>query len=645
MSEGNPRAWLEATDRAHHLPAGTLYTGRQHRALMEGVGAVRAPSSGHPLEVEVAIVSAGFGLVAEETPLPPYECTFTGMGTRPRRAWAEALGLPEAVYAWLGAPAALTLVLLGDHYLDACALRPDQPLGGPTLFFASSTAAPHLPAGPNARTLALSNSHARRYGEGLVWLKGTLAARVLRALHHGAVSVATLIDPVFDLYGALDAWALEALDPDIQYVAEPPPAWYAQSHARPLKFFMPDWDDLVDPDFNFAQESYARGRGGYFTEVFSHQLYRATGPNYDGLLVSRAVLEKNARKRRLLDAFSTRGGVHAYLRIPHDVPVLGDCGAFSYVTEDTPPYDTAEVLDYYDRYGFDFGISVDHLAVGAPTPEKRGHRYDLTLRNAEAFVTGHRAAGYAYTPIAGVQGWDPPSYRAAAQACVAMGYDYLALGGLVRARTPEIIAAVEAVRGAVSAEVRLHVLGFGRLEAVPDLLRLGVTSIDTASYLRRAWTDATHNYMTRDGKVYTALRIPAAKEKQGAVLEREALNAVRHYDASPSAVQRSAALEALLVYAESTHLGSAARLRPAYEATLHDRPWQVCGCAVCRDAGVEVILFRGNNRNRRRGFHNTHVFYERLGAYLHGELQKPLGFTYVGAAVPSPLPLFEGLGT
>ena len=34
-----------------------------------------------------------------------------------------------------------------------------------------------------------------------------------------------------------------------------------------------------------------------------------------------------------------------------------------------------------------------------------------------------------------------------------------------------------------------------------------------------------------------------------------------------------------------------------------------CPCEVCKAAGVEVVIFRGNNRNRRRGFHNTYVFY------------------------------------
>ena len=62
-------------------------------------------------------------------------------------------------------------------------------------------------------------------------------------------------------------------------------------------------------------------------------------------------------------------------------------------------------------------------------------------------------------------------------------------------------------------------------------------------------------------------------------------------------------------------------LRDEYERTLRDRPWRDCPCAVCQDpaVGVEVVLFRGNNRNRRRGFHNTYVFYEQLGHRLAGE--------------------------
>jgi hypothetical protein len=45
---------------------------------------------------------------------------------------------------------------------------------------------------------------------------------------------------------------------------------------------------------------------------------------------------------------------------------------------------------------------------------------------------------------------------------------------------------------------------------------------------------------------------------------------------------------------------------------LAAKPWSSCPCDVCRTLGYHVILFRGAERNRRRGFHNLWVFYRRL---------------------------------
>ncbi|MFV2016725.1 MAG: hypothetical protein ACC656_14940, partial [Candidatus Heimdallarchaeota archaeon] len=49
-----------------------------------------------------------------------------------------------------------------------------------------------------------------------------------------------------------------------------------------------------------------------------------------------------------------------------------------------------------------------------------------------------------------------------------------------------------------------------------------------------------------------------------------------------------------------------------YQRTLKDKPWLTCECIICKEIGMDVIIFRGNNRNRRRGFHNTFVFYKLL---------------------------------
>jgi hypothetical protein len=47
-------------------------------------------------------------------------------------------------------------------------------------------------------------------------------------------------------------------------------------------------------------------------------------------------------------------------------------------------------------------------------------------------------------------------------------------------------------------------------------------------------------------------------------------------------------------------------------AALVQRTLEDCDCAVCRDIGVEVIIFRSSNRNKRRGMHNLGVYHRHL---------------------------------
>lgn len=53
-------------------------------------------------------------------------------------------------------------------------------------------------------------------------------------------------------------------------------------------------------------------------------------------------------------------------------------------------------------------------------------------------------------------------------------------------------------------------------------------------------------------------------------------------------------------------------LLEGYRKMLRSRPWDRCGCPICEELGIEVAIFRGNNRNRRRGFHNTYRFYQQF---------------------------------
>ena len=62
-----------------------------------------------------------------------------------------------------------------------------------------------------------------------------------------------------------------------------------------------------------------------------------------------------------------------------------------------------------------------------------------------------------------------------------------------------------------------------------------------------------------------------------------------------------------MTYDELT--GGNGKLEESYKRTLTEKPWESCPCKLCKDTGIDIIIFRRNNRNRRRGFHNTWVYY------------------------------------
>ncbi len=398
----------------------------------------------------------------------------------------------------------------------------------------------------------------------------------------------------------------------------------------PISYFIPDWDDRVDPGYDFLTDTHTPGRNPYRDDRYAHELY--SEPPYDGVLLSRAVIDASPSK---LDAIIAAGSVHRYLRLPSDRPVLGDCGAFTYWQADEPPYTTPDILAYYQRLGFDIGVSIDHLIFAELEAEKQ-RRWEITVGNAEEFLREHRAGGYTFVPVGVAQGWDPPSYARAARALTQMGYAHLAAGGLVRSRTEEIIAVLQAIQVEIPPGTKLHLFGVNRPEHIDHFARLGVTSFDSASRLRRAWIDGRRNYFLGNS-AYTAIRVPEAlalaKRRNIDVaeakrLERSALEALRAYDARAAGLDET--LAAVLGYAELSGTVDA-RTRRDYWATLALRPWTYCPCHICVSLGIEVIIFRGNNRNRRRGFHNTWQLYRQLRGEVQ-ELPPPLPNDTAGAA-------------
>ncbi|WP_137287721.1 DUF6884 domain-containing protein [Halorussus salinisoli] len=363
-------------------------------------------------------------------------------------------------------------------------------------------------------------------------------------------------------------------------------------------------------------------------------------------------------------------------------------------------------------------------------------RYELTLRNAQEMYDLYHDGNYPFRLMVAIQGWNAESYANAADTVLDIGYNYLGIGGVAGSLIHEVRKIVKGVGKTVKeferehdTRIDSHVFGFAKTEGFETVGRSGITSFDSASMLRSAWTggqnyrlDADERYdairirypsnrddldeaiekSLRGRETLVALRAYAAdesitdalqdwREKAGPVLSatREYLREHRHdnrYDKSRLRDIEAAfrdhfdyARELQATFSENL-LGKLVKLLRSdeladpvdfsdydellkvaerkfegfprmksvledeeapteydeiwtvvrdyaewigddnllgeYQKTLQRRPWEKCDCPICVENGVEVCIFRGNDRNRRRGFHNTHRFYHEFADKL-----------------------------
>jgi hypothetical protein len=409
-----------------------------------------------------------------------------------------------------------------------------------------------------------------------------------------------------------------------------------------MKFFFPDSQDQIDPGFDLVTEERSPLRVRQRDDLYLHEAL--SGHVIDGLLVSKAIVDgvpgasgkyTLAQRHRLY-----RAGVRRFFRLDAApgprVLTMGDCGAFSYVRDEEPPYTPDQVIDFYDECGFDLGISVDHVILGYDpgADENPGHprrsewaaRQRLTLDLAADFLARCRVRKVGFEPMGVAQGWSPTSYARAVSELQQIGYTRIAVGGMVPLKTHEILACLEQIRTVRDPGTQLHLLGITRSAQMAEFAALGVTSFDSTSAFRQAFKDDKDNYHTPDG-TYTALRVPQvdanpklkARVQAGRVAQREAvereqacLRLLHDYDSGDAPVQT--VLDALSSYQEI--FDGRRDYSPAYRTILEQSPWKKCACGICEQVGIDVAIFRGSERNKRRGFHNVYAFRQRLDREL-----------------------------
>jgi hypothetical protein len=362
-------------------------------------------------------------------------------------------------------------------------------------------------------------------------------------------------------------------------------------------------------------------------------------------------------------------------------------------------------------------------------------RYDLTLSNAEEMKEIYDAGDYSFRLMVAIQGWDARSYASAAERVLDMGYQYLGIGGVAGSPENAVKDYVTSIGNSVKEferehETRIdtHVFGFAKTGAFETIGRTGMTSFDSASMLRAAWTGGENYHLDSDHR-YDAVRVrypsntaTLQEAVETALRGQEALRALRVFDSNESISSAlkewhesaEVALENLEPYLRehrhddryeknllrdikeafradyeygyrirpnfsgkfrgplakllrkddpespvpfeeyqelidevravfddweptklqeiqkreersgehgtfdqlwvlmvnyAAHVGDESYL-DAYKELIRREPWNECDCCICEEHGIEVAIFRGNNRNRRRGFHNTRRFYD-----------------------------------
>lgn len=238
--------------------AGEMYTGTQHLRLTEGVKVLRQ-AFGQDI-VNVLILSAGYGLIAENREIAPYEVTFNSMKGYELDAWAQSLEVHHAFEQAIG-NYDLVFVLLGENYLRALSLpvetRPEQTL----VFFASPTGTQAIYSlAAKTFVFKLSNAEAKRYRYGLVGLKGFLFKRFAEAaikksdlfklVYEDPEIVQQIIDDGTQLelpIGIAKTNVQAKLEkPQREEFIPIPNLPIAPNVHLGMQYYIPEWDDRVD---------------------------------------------------------------------------------------------------------------------------------------------------------------------------------------------------------------------------------------------------------------------------------------------------------------------------------------------------------------------------------------------------------------
>ena len=160
-------------------PAAEMYTGAQHTLLMEGLKQVWKVYGKQP--IDLAIISAKYGLLSEHDVIVPYNVTFQGLKKKEILARSDRLQLHERTKALIERYD-LIFFLLGKEYIQALRLPFEISATVTQIFLLGTGYRKLIPDSPNTHFVPVGSDLARELGVMGIALKGHVFKQLCRVV-------------------------------------------------------------------------------------------------------------------------------------------------------------------------------------------------------------------------------------------------------------------------------------------------------------------------------------------------------------------------------------------------------------------------------------------------------------------------------
>ena len=191
----DPERHRQAEERlsAFACPAIEMYTGTHYRMVRDGLERVWAAWGRGFLDM--AILSAGYGLLDPAEEIIPYDVTFDEFDTATYAQWVAELGIPGRTVQLVG-EADLTFFLLSGRYLTALNLPLDIPAAPKQIVLTDPDSLHLVPTGPDIHSvIADGPTAARRWHVKAPHVRGFLFGRLCRQIvQHGPSVLEWLVE-------------------------------------------------------------------------------------------------------------------------------------------------------------------------------------------------------------------------------------------------------------------------------------------------------------------------------------------------------------------------------------------------------------------------------------------------------------------